>query len=196
MLFAGVESYMTILRKVTGVTFVTGEPYGSKQDAAFAEWQQANARQLAVARAAEREFVAESFALSTLCGAILQVADKAIELYGSNGKLPGGLPATLGAKHAKFCVGRTVRTLPLGLVIYAARNQHIHFNDEALREPSASIFRILATAHGYGSDEEIVDPAFALDNQSLLSFASNVTSLIGWRSYEKYASDMRIMLVA
>jgi hypothetical protein len=196
LLFSGVDSYLSVLRKATGVTFVTGEPYGPKQDAEFAAWQIANAERLAAARAAEREFIAESFALDTLCGSILQVADKAIELYGSNTEIPPGVPKTLKPHHAKFCIGRSVRTVPLGLVIYAARNQHTHFNDEALREPSASVFQLLATAHGYGGGQQIVDPAFDLNNQSLLSFASNVTSLIGWRSSEKYASDMRTMLGA
>lgn len=144
----------------------------------------------------KREFIAESFALDTLCGSILQVAGKAIELYGSSTEIPLGLPNTLKVHHAKFCVGRSVRTIPLGLVIYAARNQHTHFNDEAMREPSASIFQLLATAHGYGGEQQIIDPAFDLNNQSLLSFASNITSLIGWRSYEKYATDMGSMLGA
>ena len=197
MLFSGVDSYISVLRKATGVTFVTDEPYGPKQDAQFAAWQLENAERLAAARAAEREFLAESFALDTLCGSILQVADKALELYGSkNNTIPSGLPATLKPHHAKFCVGRSIRTVPLGLVIYAARNQHTHFNDNALREPSASIFHLLATAHGYGVGQEILDPAFDLNNPSLVSFASNVTSLIGWRSYEQYSADLRSMLGA
>ena len=194
ILFAGVDSYLNILRKVTGVTFVTGEPYGSKQDAEFAAWQVENAERLAAARVAEREFIGEAFALDTLCGSILQVASKALELYGSNDTVPSSLPATLRPHHAKFCVGRAIRTVPLGLVVYAARNQHTHFNDNALLEPSASVFHLLATAHGYGKGQLVVDPAFDLKNESLISFASNVTSLIGWRSYEKYYADMRAML--
>ncbi|ENO81099.1 hypothetical protein B447_09403 [Thauera sp. 27] len=194
ILFSGIDSYLSILRKVTGITFVTSEPYGPKQDVEFAVWQTENADRLATARAAEQEFMAESFALDTLCGSVLQVAEKALELYGSNDEVPSGLPPTVKTQHAKFCIGRVVRTVPLGLIIYAARNQHAHFNDDALREPSSSVFRLLATAHGYSKGEVIIDPAFDLSNQGLLSFASNVTSLIGWRSYEQYASDMHAML--
>lgn len=194
VLFSGVDSYLSVLQKVAGVTFVTSELSGPRQDAEFAAWQLANVEHLAAARSAELEFMAESFALDILCGSILQVACKALELYGSNKNIPTGLPATLKLHHAKFCVGRAVRTIPLGLVIYAARNQHTHFNDETLREPSASIFHLLATAHGYGGCQEIVDPAFDLNNQSLLSFASNVTSLITWRSYDQYSADMCSML--
>lgn len=194
LLFSGVDSYLSILRNVTRVTFVTGKPYGPNQDIEFAAWQLENTERLAAARAAEREFIAESFALETLCGSILQIADKALELYGSNNTIPLGFPAPLKQRHAKFCVGRAVREVPLGLVIYAARNQHTHFNDDELREPSASVFRLLATAHDHGDGQQIIDPAFDLNNQSLVSFAGSVTSLIDWRSYAQYSVDMRAML--
>jgi hypothetical protein len=194
LLFTGVDSYVRLIRDATGVVFVTSEPYGPKQEAEFAAWQTQNTQRLAAAREAERRFLAESFALDTLCGSILQVADKALELYSFNQTIPSGLPSTLKPHHAKFCVGRTIRTLPLGLTVYAARNQHTQFNDEALREPGKSIFHQLATAHGYCHGQEIVDPMFDLDNQNRLSFASNVTGLIGWRSYDAYLADMRFML--
>lgn len=194
LLFSGVDSYLRLLRTATGITFVTSEPYGPMQDAEFAAWQTQNAQRLTTAREAEQQFLAESFALDTLCGSILQVADKALELYSSNQTIPSGLPSTLKPYHAKYCVGRAIRTLPLGLIVYVARNQHAHFNEEALREPGKSVFHQLATAHGYGHGQKIVDPAFDLNNLNLLSFASNVTSLIGWRSYDTYLLDMRSML--
>lgn len=194
ILFSGIEEYLRILRRVERVVFVTSEPAGPKQDAAFAAWHAANAERIDKIRAAEREFVAETFALGTLCGAILQVADKALELYGSNDTIPDGLPIKLKQHHAKFCVGRTIRGVPLGLIVYAGRNQHTHFDDQDLREPSKSVFKVLATGHGDGRDQVISDPAFDLNNKHLLSFASNVTSLIGWRSYEQYSLDMRSML--
>jgi hypothetical protein len=193
-LFAGVDSYIAILRATTGLVFVTSTGVGPEHDAEFAAWQVENTERLEAARAAEREFVAESFALDTLCGAILQVAEKALEIYSSNTTVPPGLPSNVKAVHAKYCVGRSIRTVPLGLIVYAARNQHAHFNEGDLREPSASVFRLLATAHGYGGEREIVDPAFDITNPRLHSLAGNVTSLIGWRSYRTYVSDMRQML--
>ncbi|MDD2744761.1 MAG: hypothetical protein PHV02_21070 [Rhodocyclaceae bacterium] len=194
LLFEGIESYISILRVATGVTFLTSEPYGPKQDAEFEDWKQTNAERLAAARAAEQSFLAEVFALDTLCGAVLQVAGKALEIYGQNSEVPQGLPSSIKSKHAKYCIGRRVRTVPLGLVIYAARNQHTHFNDDALREPSASILRLLATARGYGGNQEFADPAFDVNNPYLTSLSSNITSLVGWRSYEDYAADMHALL--
>jgi hypothetical protein len=193
-LFEGVESYVSVLREVTGVTFVTGTPLGPAQDAEFSAWQVSNAGRLAAARDAERRFVAETFALDTLCGAVLQVAEKALEIYSTNAYVPAHLADAVRSGQAKFCVGRTVREVPLGLVIYAARNQHTHFNDGALREPSATVFEHLARSHGYGGGDRVVDPAFDLSNPGLLSYASNVTALMEWRNYSRYVADMRAML--
>lgn len=194
LLFTGIDSYLQVLRQATGVVFVSGELDDSKREADFAAWLIENEQRLAAARVAERDFIAESFALDTLCGSILQVAGKALEVYGTNNVIPTGLPTTVKSHFAKFCVGRPIRTVPLGLVIYAARNQHTHFNDDGLREPSSSVFNLLATAHRFGPG--IVDPAFDLKNDRLWSYASNVTSLLDWRSYEQYIADMRSMLNA
>ena len=79
-LFDGIDSYLGRLREATGVVFVTSEPYGPAQDAEYEAWSIANAEKIAAARDAEQEFIAESFALDTLSGAVLQVADKALEI--------------------------------------------------------------------------------------------------------------------
>ncbi|MBR9770758.1 MAG: hypothetical protein GYB54_06485 [Gammaproteobacteria bacterium] len=195
-LFQGIDSYLSVLRQASGITFITGTPFGPAHDVEFSAWKIANANRLAKAREAESRFMAETFALDTLCGAVLQIAEKALEIYSINNHIPTQLTGTVRRAQAKFCVGRTVRNVPLGLIIYAARNQHTHFNDDALREPSATVFQHLATSHGYGGGGRIVDPAFDLSNPGLVSYASNVTALIEWRDYSQYISDMRDMLGA
>ena len=193
-LFQGIDTYLSVLRQASGVTFITGTRFGSVHDVEFSTWEAVNANRLAKAREAERRFMAETFALDTLCGALLQVAEKALEIYSRNEHIPTQLAGIVRQNQAKFCVGRTVRNVPLGLVIYAARNQHTHFNDGALREPGATVFDYLATSHGFGGGDGIVDPAFDLSNPGLVSYASNVTALIEWRDYSQYIADMRDML--
>lgn len=193
-LFDGINDYISILPTALGVTFVTSEPYGPKQDAEYAAWKAKNAKRLLAAREAEQRYLAESFALDTLCGSVLQVAAKAIEIYGQSNPIPETFRGIVQPKLSKFCIGRDVRTVPLGLIIYAARNQHTHFNDGKLREPSATVFKRLATEHGYGGRQQFSDPAFDVDNPRLVSLASNVTGLIEWRSYESYIGDMRALL--
>jgi hypothetical protein len=193
-LFDGVDTYLEVLHSNTVPVFVTSTPPGPQFGAEYDAWTRANASDLEALREAERIFLAESFALDTLCGAIFQVAEKVLECYSENELIPCGLEGVVDARGAKFCIGRPVRTLPLGLVIYAARNQHTHFNDGKLREPSATVFERLAISHGYQSEAPFRDPAFDLRNPSLVSYACNVLTLIGWRTYDLYYRDLTAML--
>lgn len=191
-LFDAVDAYLGLLRASVGPVFMTSLPYGPEQDAQYSAWRVEHAEALEEARVARQEFRAEAFALDTICGSILQIAEKGLEIYSGQTEVPTALEGKISPRLAKFCVGREVRSTPLGLIVYAARNQHTHFNDSKLGNASAKIFANLATAHGYSSTMR--DPAFDIDNQILTSFASNVTSLIEWRSFEQYQSDMLSML--
>ncbi|WP_405119691.1 hypothetical protein [Pseudomonas leptonychotis] len=191
-LFDAIEMYLETLRAGIGPTFITSKLYGPEQDLEFQAWRTLNTDALTKAKIARTEFIAESFALNTICGAILQIAEKGLEIYSNNAEIPDYWKTIIKRNQAKFCVGRTIRNTPLGLIVYAARNQHTHFNDNQLREPSSSVFKNLSESHGYKSTA--ADPAFDLQNPSNLSYASNVTSLIDWRSFEQYENDMRNML--
>lgn len=192
LLFKAVDGYLENLRAGIKPIFVSGLPYGPEQDAQYAAWRIENADALEEAKAAQRAFRAETFALDTICGAILQIAEKGLEIYSENTQVLEAWTAKIPPSLAKFCVGRVVRSTPLGLIVYAARNQHTHFNDPQLRKASASVFANLASEHGYSCSA--LDPAFDLNNPSLTSYACNVTALIEWRSFEKYQDDMCRML--
>lgn len=191
-LFNAVNNYIDTLKAGIGPIFISGLPYGPEQDAQYAAWRSVNEDALNEAKAARRAFRAEAFALDTICGAILQIAEKGLEIYSDNSLVPDAWKATIPPYLAKFCVGREVRSTPLGLIVYAARNQHTHFNESKLRNVSARVFDNLAAAHGYNSAAR--DQAFDLETPNLTSYASNVTALIDWRSFEKYEDDMRKML--
>lgn len=192
LLFDGIATYLRILEEAPIPIFSGTGPRSPESEERFKEWFLANQENLEATRRAQESFLAEAFALDTLCGAILQVALKALELYSPGGTIPEHLRGKGSPSMAKFCVGRVLRSVPLGMVVYAGRNQHTHFNDGPLREPSASIFEFLATAHGYGS---LRDPAFDLTNPRLVSYASNITALMGWRSYASFTDDLRSMLL-
>ncbi|MCX4187118.1 hypothetical protein [Methylophaga sp. OBS4] len=65
-------------------------------------------------------------AKATLSGAIIQVACSGLNQHSTEIKIPKELNITMDQTKAKFCVGRTVHGLPLGLVVYAARIQYNH----------------------------------------------------------------------
>lgn len=196
MLFGGIESYLLILKRNRLSGF--SSRYGN--DADFREkydlWAQENEEEIQASLASQRHYLAESFAQGTLCGAILQVAAKAIECYSENEVVPHDWHDLIGpnSRAAPFCIGRDIRGVPAGLVIYAARNQHTHFEEVNLREPNVEVFRRLAANHGINSHDPFLDPAFDLERKALVSYASNCTGLLGWRNYSSYESDMRKLL--
>lgn len=196
-LFEGVDAYLAMLRDHS-TTFVTS--YTSQEDLQrqYDAWHKANQSKIQAALEAQKQYFGEGFAQATLCGAILQLAAKAVECYSKNTQVPQDWVSFIKptSKPAPFCIGRLVRGVPLGLVIYAGRNQHIHFEDQNLREPNVEVFRRLAVNHRYGkgSKEPVVDPAFHLGTASITSFANNITALVEWRSLDAYEKDMRELL--
>jgi hypothetical protein len=102
---------------------------------------------------------------------------------------------TLGNAHKAFCVGRSIRGVPLGLIVYAGRNQYNHLDDDELREPNVAIFNRLAAVRSPQSGELYCDPAFDLSNpRRPLCLANNITALIEWRDYVRYEADMKVLL--
>lgn len=196
LLFDGIDSYISILRHHPTSAFVTSYTDEADFQAQYKAWAKENDGVIRASLEAQREYLAESFAQATLCGAILQVAAKAIECYSMNKKIPADWTTFIKTTSvaAPFCVGRMVRGVPLGLVIYAARNQHTHLEDTELRELNVEVFERLAVNHGAMTNIPFRDPAFDLKNTGLMSYASNCTALIGWRSYEVYKRDMQALL--
>jgi hypothetical protein len=84
-----------------------------------------------------------------------------------------------------------VRTVPIGLIIYAGRNQHTHFNEPKLTKVNVAVFERLAD---HPEDATVKDPEHDLDNPLLDSYASNITFILGWRSYDAYAADLGSLL--
>lgn len=191
-LFEGISSYIEILNN-PDAAFVTSYTDDADLQSQYEVWCCENS--IAKAREAEKKFVTESFALSVLCGSVLQVAEKAIELFSKNKSVAENFGSVIkeSNKNVKFCCGRLIRGVPLGLIIYAGRNQHTHFDDYPLREPNKTVFELLAKNHDFGPNI-LVDPAFDLTDSRGGSFANNITAIIGWRSYSAYEKDMKNIL--
>lgn len=152
-----------------------------------------------VAEYARNEYRANLFSMHVISGSILQIACKAIELYSNNTEcddsfvyLYEGCKPRTKEKLVKFAIGRAVRNVPAGLIIYAGRNQYNHLEEQGdLRKINRNIFEALAKNHDYG---DFLDPPFDLDNESIISYSSNIRSLLSWDSYSKYISDMKSLL--
>jgi hypothetical protein len=197
-LFDGMDDYLEVLRQAPGVVY----SYGTDEDPwdAYDRWASENPEKLKASLDVQRSFIAESFALATLCGGVLQIAAKAIECYPIAIALPDDWAELMRGKAYRsalpFCIGRRVHDVPIGLVIYAGRNQATHFNEVKLIEANAEIFRRLSVGNPSLAARGLHDPAFDLSGSNMTNFASNITALLGWRSFEAYDADMRALLIS
>lgn len=198
-LFDGIDAYLEVLRQEPGIVYSCGkdeDPW-----VAYDRWASDNPGKLEASLDAQRRFVAESFALATLCGGVLQIAAKAIECYSVVGEVPKDFNDLLKMKGGKparsFCIGRRVHDVPIGLVIYAGRNQATHYNEKSLKnEVNVEVFRRLCAGNPSLASKGLHDPAFDLSGSNMTNFASNITALLGWRSFEAYDADMRALLIS
>jgi hypothetical protein len=196
-LFDGVAEYIDILKKAHAPVFLSSTLDAEEREKEFETWVENNKDEIRKSFEAQNCFVDESFAMAALCGSILQLSAMAIQKYSKNTGVSAGLEDLMaaGSKPAKFCMGRLERGIPIGLIIYAGRNQFNHFDDEQLLEPSKTIFERLCEIESFENKGTFYrDPAFDLTNDRVVNFASNITALLGWRSYDDYSNDMRVLL--
>lgn len=122
-----------------------------------------------------------------ICGSILQVAFTAISKFSTY----DGECMVLKKKKVKFGIGREVNNIPLGLVIYAGRNQYNHWDDEKPHDQTKLLFDLIATKN---NELDYKDPCFNLDLGVIDIYSHNILGLIGWKIYEEYEKDMIDML--
>jgi len=199
-IFGGIDLYLKILRNAPPPIYIGNAGDTSSQKPAYENWVDANKNAIQSSFKAQKEFSVESFALATLCGSLLQIAAMGLQWFSENEEIPEDLPkalhSSLKPKTVKFCIGRRVSNVPIGLIIYAGRNQFNHMDDKELRESSRTIFNLLAHNYTGATERSPRDPAFDLENGVLINFSSNITGLLEWRNYESYYSDMKSLIAA
>jgi hypothetical protein len=79
-----------------------------------------------------------------------------------------------------------------GLIVYAARNQYAHWDDEQPHEVTKNVFAALSAAF---SHDMLSDLAFALSNPTINVYANEVLLVaLGWKSYDTYLAEMTSLL--
>jgi hypothetical protein len=132
-------------------------------------------------------------AKSTLSGAIIQVAYSGISQHSTETKIPKELHIATDRRKAKFCIGRDVHGLPLGLVIYAARIQYNHWEEGMPKNQTAKyVFTHLASVR---MNDPWHDLVYELDWPVTRPVTHHILELeLQWHKYEDYLSDMKQML--
>jgi len=156
-------------------------------------WFKENAGNIARYKKLKKHYYDYIISNNIICGSILQSAYITIKLYSSVADIPENLADQFTSKSiAKFCVGRLILSnIPIGLIIYAGRNQHHHIEVEKLCSINEKIFEILSSRNGLYSTPM---PDFDMEQRFHLSYAANIVGLLGWNSHLDYFRDLREML--
>lgn len=137
--------------------------------------------------------LALDFAKATLCGSIAQVAYVALKQYSRNEDVDSAC-AALGVLQAssatKFCVGRRIHGIPLGLLVYAARVQYNHWEEGT---PTSAVPKaVLEALYRHYSNDLTFDMAYVLDWPSPRPVAHYILRHeLRWMSYGSYVNDLR-----
>lgn len=195
ILFNGLAQYRAILNGELSDALVVAYRDDKDLERQISEWAAVNEDALTRQRKAFTSFAAETFSQATLAGAILQLASAAIEQYGCSRPLSAEARKFVPQNKSQFWAGRTVRGLPLGTIILAGRNQHMHSSDEVFNPCTTAAFAHLATAHGFAGYETSAEPGLDLigrnrDSPLLRSFAHNILFVTGWREPADMQNDL------
>ena len=135
-------------------------------------------------------------AKASLCGAIVEVAYSAIKQFSKNGAhsvTSDKLGVALDTEKSKFHVGREIHGIPMGLLIFAAREQYSNWEDGTPSDPLAKgIFEHLRAVRKrdiwqdllYELDWPVKRPAPHYIIQKELK----------WLTYDDFLADMSLAL--
>jgi hypothetical protein len=192
-LFNGINKYNFLLKKAISPVFLSGKSDANDLQKDYLNWQEQNKIQIQKALSMKRAYLAEYFSLSTIAGAIIQIADKAIDLYSKENTSTAEWDHKEIKNYKKYIIGRKIRDIPIGLIIHASRNQHMHFNDKETREFTSVIFEKLTVIEKPIWGEPYRDIQFDLKKNNT-SLAGNIIYLLNWNEYEDYLKDIQEML--
>ena len=121
----------------------------------------------------EASLTPRQFAFEVLCGALLQIAKQGISV------------AFAGGWKTKCPQGRAVGVEHLRNIIWQARNQAMHYEENKLRKEVRDCFAKL---------EESFGPQFSLSSKPSTNLAAHIVDLLEWHTYEAYERDMASLL--
>ena len=192
-LFTAVDSYYLLLSYPKRPVFVTWDSDEARVNAEYEKWAQQNSQLIQERLNRDDEFAQETFAITTLCSAILQFAYMAIKQFSRNVVVPTDFQGVIKPDNiaARFCIGRLIDDVPIGLIIYAGRNQSHHYDETTYREPTPIIFSKLANWYSPQFQKHFVDDRYDLANPRITNFAAHILHKLDWHSCDSYENDIR-----
>ncbi|GLH75069.1 hypothetical protein GETHLI_35720 [Geothrix limicola] len=193
--FSNVDDFIFPLHRDPLPIFVSSHSDEESFQAEYSAWHKSNEDWLTKWHQNQKAYFEATTSRSFACGFILQVAYNAIYDFSSNTVVHSDFSDIIKPKQkpVKYCMGREIRGIPLGLLIYAGRNQFCHATDGKLNPIGQRVFEFLAIRSDSGFASGGIDKCFDLTNTHLHTFAHNIVALLPWHSYDDYIKDMQAL---
>jgi len=195
-LFEGLRYYDKHLRSVETPIFTT--PYDDEAEVQrkYRTWLRQNRDRLKAYHKHVREYFGYAISKAALCGGILQLAFTGMKLHSRTRKrIPASCKAIFKGKEESeaknYCIGRLVYGIPMGLIIYAGRNQYSHMDDKQYREITERVFEHLTN---FGTGGKYRNPQFDLRARKKEIYADNILAILDWTDLKPFLKDMKAML--
>lgn len=163
----------------------------------FGKWWDKNKEDKEMIFQANYKYLIEAFTNGIVAGSVLQIAAKAIDYYSKNTTVPDEW--TQKFRRAllphRFFVGRTVHTVPVGLIIFCGLNQYTNAAGRTTEQLNREVFSRLGVHSGQFEFQAFVDRSSEFRDLHSEYFAARVLNILGWSDYENYFEDMREILL-
>lgn len=133
---------------------------------------------------------------NAIAGAIIQIGFMAVKIFSNNAEVPeplkkihNNLSPGLQKTFQTFAVGRNVwGEVPLGLVLYAGRNQYNHF-DEHENGYNNLVETVFKRINNYGR-ESLAFEISPVQHQEPQNVAKRLLGVLNWRNYDDFERDI------
>lgn len=169
----------------------------TKPNITFGEWWIKNKKNKEIIVQANHKYLIEAFTNGLLAGSVLKIAGKAIDYYSENTTVPNEWREKFKRRLLphRFFVGRTVHTVPVGMIIFCGLNQYINAAGRTIEELNQEVFSRLGVHGGQFEFQAFVDQSSEYRNLHSEYLAANVLNILGWSDYDRYFEDMREILL-
>lgn len=195
-LFKGLSYYHHLLQSVETPVFTATYDNEAEFQRKYDNWLRQNSSRVKAYNEHVKEYFGYAISKAALCGAILQIAFTGMKLHTrKRQRIPTSCKAIFKGEeksNAKnYCIGRLVYDIPMGLIIYAGRNQYSHMEDKKYNNVTERVFEHLTV---FDMDGKYRNPQFDLAVRNKDIYADNIVSILEWTDLKPFLKDMKVML--
>lgn len=190
ILFDSLKEYRSTLAASDLPELISGSGDDGDLFSKFTTWKSAAAKPAQEPSPKERARKSAD-SVTPLAKSILQLAYFLIDKYSANTSVAADLLPLAREQSipAKFFVGRRIRNVPLGLILYASRGYFGGKPSDPAYEGSRQVFEILLESRF--EDRAMV--GFQAQGSLHVNNPKNCLDLIGWKTVHDYHRDMSVI---